>query len=494
MKKLLLLICLIIGSFSVNAQLSCDNAETLVVGINNVLKIEGDNAESCFSDKVGEDGKPLKGYWFTYTPSSTEKVTISSDIDENTVENTLLEIFTGSCTTGLECFDYAGGTSDTNGLTTLGFVAEEGVTYYIMWSSYYSTAGFNFVVDINPCVEPTTVFLNSEITTNSATINWAPATGNPANYQVAYYNIASENEPIIKTVDTNKAELTGLDSNANYYFYIRSVCGIDSASDWNGPYLLSLLKEVPYYSNFDTTNENAGWTNEGDYGVNNYFWLETDPEYANTPDNFHIFYNKYDGAVDNWLFSPGISLTKGQVIKSSLFAASFSPEDRSLKITIGLTPSSIDQMTTLYSNTEIKSLNQYEKMTSASYTVEEDGVYYFGINDFSVSANGTSFDDETPMLVDTFAIELGTLAVDDFVKSEFNIFPNPVKNIVSINNFSNINIKTVSITDLNGRIVRNQTYNNITNVEMNISDLAAGVYMMNIASDKGTTTKKIIKN
>ena len=53
---------------------------------------------------------------------------------------------------------------------------------------------------------------------------------------------------------------------------------------------------------------------------------------------------------------------------------------------------------------------------------------------------------------------------------------------------------SISITDLNGRVVKQNSFTDVTNVQVNVSDLASGVYMMNITSDKGSVTKKIIKN
>jgi Secretion system C-terminal sorting domain len=86
-----------------------------------------------------------------------------------------------------------------------------------------------------------------------------------------------------------------------------------------------------------------------------------------------------------------------------------------------------------------------------------------------------------------------TLKVDSFDASIFAIYPNPVNDILSISNSENINIKSISITDLNGRVVKNNNFNNVSNIEMNLSDLSSGMYIMNINSDQGTATKKIVK-
>ena len=82
----------------------------------------------------------------------------------------------------------------------------------------------------------------------------------------------------------------------------------------------------------------------------------------------------------------------------------------------------------------------------------------------------------------------------DVAATNFSVFPNPANDFVTISNSENISVNSISITDLNGRVVKQNTYSNGTNVQVNISDLSSGVYMMNITSDKGSVTKKIIKN
>lgn len=75
-----------------------------------------------------------------------------------------------------------------------------------------------------------------------------------------------------------------------------------------------------------------------------------------------------------------------------------------------------------------------------------------------------------------------------------NVFPNPSNGIVNISNSENALLNNVSVTDLNGRTVKNVQLNGATEAQINISDLSAGVYMMNISSDQGSVTKKIVKN
>jgi type IX secretion system substrate protein len=87
-----------------------------------------------------------------------------------------------------------------------------------------------------------------------------------------------------------------------------------------------------------------------------------------------------------------------------------------------------------------------------------------------------------------------SLKTTEFSASAFNVFPNPVGNAITVSNDKNILINAISISDMNGRIVKQQSFNNVTELEMNVSELALGVYTMNISSGEGNTIKKIIKN
>lgn len=96
--------------------------------------------------------------------------------------------------------------------------------------------------------------------------------------------------------------------------------------------------------------------------------------------------------------------------------------------------------------------------------------------------------------VDNVSIAPTVLAVaDNQLASNVSIFPNPASNVVNVS-ADKSQINNITITDLNGRIVKQNTVNNLSKVELNISDLSSGVYMMNVKSNNGSVTKKIVKN
>jgi len=95
-----------------------------------------------------------------------------------------------------------------------------------------------------------------------------------------------------------------------------------------------------------------------------------------------------------------------------------------------------------------------------------------------------------------FSIEGTSLGVNEEIynSSKLTVYPNPVNDIVKISNDANLAINAVTVTDLNGRTVKSVKLNGETSAQINVADLASGVYMLNISSDNGLIAKKIVKN
>ena len=71
---------------------------------------------------------------------------------------------------------------------------------------------------------------------------------------------------------------------------------------------------------------------------------------------------------------------------------------------------------------------------------------------------------------------------------EVLVYPNPARNIINIE--SNNEIKEVVVYNLLGQKIK-QYHSAINTID--ISDMANGIYVINITTDKGVTTKKFIK-
>jgi hypothetical protein len=75
----------------------------------------------------------------------------------------------------------------------------------------------------------------------------------------------------------------------------------------------------------------------------------------------------------------------------------------------------------------------------------------------------------------------------------FTICPNPAKNIVTITcSLPAPRELNIAVVDFKGRQVLNETFNNKNKIEMNISTLLKGAYLVKIRSDEAMEVKKLV--
>jgi len=82
------------------------------------------------------------------------------------------------------------------------------------------------------------------------------------------------------------------------------------------------------------------------------------------------------------------------------------------------------------------------------------------------------------------------IGVNDNLLSQVSLFPNPATAIVNIKLPNTVEIQSIAVYDVLGKLVANSATNN----QINVSQFNRGVYMVNIETNQGTITKKIIKN
>ena len=82
-------------------------------------------------------------------------------------------------------------------------------------------------------------------------------------------------------------------------------------------------------------------------------------------------------------------------------------------------------------------------------------------------------------------------------QSQFNLFPNPAKDLlnVDLNLSETAENATVTMFDINGRIIEQLNYSNVKqqNIQFNVANLSAGFYFVRIQSENGVQTKEFIK-
>ena len=97
-------------------------------------------------------------------------------------------------------------------------------------------------------------------------------------------------------------------------------------------------------------------------------------------------------------------------------------------------------------------------------------------------------------MVDDFKVTSSNLRTDEFLANKFTTYPTPANDLVTITNSANILFSEIAITDMNGRTVKNIKVSDLSETQINVSDLTSGVYFMNITTDEGVAVKKFVKN
>lgn len=82
-----------------------------------------------------------------------------------------------------------------------------------------------------------------------------------------------------------------------------------------------------------------------------------------------------------------------------------------------------------------------------------------------------------------------TLAVGDNLAEMVSVYPNPTSDILNINLPSSVEVKTSSLVDMLGRTANVA----LSNGQMNLSGLSAGVYFLQLDTNLGSYTQKIVK-
>jgi len=112
---------------------------------------------------------------------------------------------------------------------------------------------------------------------------------------------------------------------------------------------------------------------------------------------------------------------------------------------------------------------------------------------FSNSAS-IYFDYNHPIVTDPAVTNVQLLATKDFdFASEFALYPNPAHDVLNIQSKNNTKIHSIDIYNTLGQLVLAVTKSE-TISKIDVSDLAGGNYFLKVASDKGISNTRFLKN
>jgi len=498
MKKLLLFSFLVMGVSSSFAQLTCAGATVLTTnGQYTTPAITGTYKVACFANFTNPAPKAV---WYSFTAPSDGEISISTNLptnDGNLKSNdTRISIATGLCTGTLTCVSGNDDISDSNYLSELLNVPVIGGTTYLIefdnrWSPKAADFTFDFVAV--SCARPTAFYLPEYADTTSADLYWNQTAVAPANYQVDWsttFATPAGSGTLVTSpagaLTYSTAALAGLPESSNFRYYVRADCG-DTQSNWSGPFYGYLPVTLPYANDFENVanNNTDGFIN---FNLFNAGPTSTPADYADGGAGYAVYTANSTTATSNLrAYFRGVSLQIGEEVtvtfKTRLYSTAV-PSEMNFNLTVGDSQSAAGQTTIVESFTN-NSDAEYTEHT-ATYTAPAAGIYYFGIHNNSVA--GTT---QTYLFLDSINITTN-LSTNEVLAGSFSIYPNPANQYVNISNTTNALLNSVEVVDLNGRVIKTQKVADLTETQINVSDLARGVYMMNIATDRGSFTKKLV--
>jgi hypothetical protein len=340
------------------------------------------------------------------------------------------------------------------------------------------------------CLEPT-AFTASAITASSATLSWtAPATA-PANGYDVYYS-TTNTAPTATTTPTwsgnaISTNLSSLSANTQYFAWVRSVCSASDKSTWVSlPSFTTMCSSttVPYTENFESVTPpalpNCGSSQNA--GTGNNWATVSNPGSGFTTKALQYLYN-FSNAANAWYYTQGITMTTGTNYTIAFdYGNNSTTYKENLKVMFG---TAADYNVMINPIVDLSSINDgVLHSVSYTFTVPANGVYYFGFNCYS-GAN------QYNLYVDNISITNATAGTSEIAstKDAIKVYPNPFTEVLNISDVRNV--KSVSIVDASGRLVK--TIDKPT-AQLQLGDLTSGLYMVTLHYNNGTTqTVKAMK-
>lgn len=205
-----------------------------------------------------------------------------------------------------------------------------------------------------------------------------------------------------------------------------------------------------------------------------------------TPIITSVSWNQTPLTPDNWIVSPAIDLTgvTGDVtLKWFVFASDplWNQENYGVYVATDNTVAALTAAGELFTEVDIPAELEERTLDLSDFVGE---TVYVAFRHYDVT-------DQFRLGIDDVSVEAGTMGVSDLDKNFSAVYPNPVVDSFNVNLSSKFNANNVkvTVTDLAGRTVK--TFGSAASY--NVSDLAAGVYVVKITDGKNTETKKIVK-
>lgn len=233
------------------------------------------------------------------------------------------------------------------------------------------------------------------------------------------------------------------------------------------------------YSRQDVDGDGISWISQQDLDLDG----DTVPETFATNGNSTVVKN-------DWLFSPGFSLTGGVEYEVTSIFNTFSGNGSLAAFVTDAPSSTAPNQIPLFSQTNIvpqgvfATLETNAYVQSNTFTPATSGTYYVAYHSFGPASSGFI------LLFDSNLSS--TLSVDEFENNTFKHFYNKDTDVLTMTS-STLAFDNVELYNLLGQQVLNKSLS-LTNETVNMSSLEDGVYLAKVSIQGRTQTVKILKN
>ncbi|WP_026449853.1 T9SS-dependent choice-of-anchor J family protein [Aequorivita capsosiphonis] len=315
---------------------------------------------------------------------------------------------------------------------------------------------------------------SSDLTENSFTVSWS------ATSEIALYDTGLATfEGSVSSSGTQGNLFKSYDNlqpATRYQFFLKNA---DCGSGWATPTSIWTAAIPPYSYDFEFTEENYGEYDSDGWSSNT--WINGSGAEAQNGDGY-VFNNTSTSFDKNdWIHSYPIKMNAAETVNITYYAklGSEIADPATLKIAAATEPNRDANFLELDSQTVVG--GEYAEYT-AQFTATETGVYYFGFG------NVTPIVSESAALrLDNIQFTLEPLSVNDPKISGLSIFPNPVKDVLTIKSVEAV--EGAQLYTLNGKLIA--SYSNTS--EIDFTSFPKGLYLLKITTAIGTEVKKIIK-
>lgn len=308
---------------------------------------------------------------------------------------------------------------------------------------------------------------------------------------------------ITSTTQQNTFTIENLTPGKAYSVYFRKKCNSNETSVWLsllvGTSISSIITQLPYIENFNLNGRafmiNYGWTPVTSPNL---------PWRASTDNSEPLgamvsMCDWQGGIVDRTIYSRPIQLIAGQSYKinfdysiNNLLPAAINNADMNVLINTEIS----NQGAIILSS--IEDISNEQKIThELEFTAQTNGIHYIGIQGvFQANPiqdpNYSGYTGFNWLNIDNFFFQEQPLNITDINKEHgVKVYPNPFNNHINI--FSeNHTIQNIQIYDLKGSLIHSEEYN-INEIQINLSNLNTGVYLLKVTSEEGISINKIIK-